>query len=343
MTTTRSPKKPINLALQGGGAHGAFTWGVLDYLLEHVAFDIEAVSGTSAGAMNAVVLADGYRSGGADGARAHLERFWRRIAQEARFGPVQPSPIDLMFGNFSLDTSPAYLFLDVFSRFFSPYDVNPLNLNPLREVIESMVDFEAVRACKTPLVHVSATNVHTGKPKVFSDGEITADAVMASACLPLLFQAVEIDGIPYWDGGFGGNPVLYPFFKSRSDDIVLVQINPVERKETPRTARQILNRMNEITFNASLLREFRAIEFVGRLIDEGRLDDTRYKKVRLHRIDGGAALQIADVDASSKLNPSWAFLQHLKEIGQQAAKRWHRRHWSAVGKRSTVDLKAEIV
>lgn len=339
---TKANAKPANLALQGGGAHGAFTWGVLDRLLETDALQITGISGTSAGAMNAVVLADGYQKGGPAGARASLERFWRRMSEEARTSLLQPNPFDILLGRFNLDTSPTYMLFDVVSRFFSPYDINPLNRNPLRDVLCELVDFDAVRKCDAFDLFISATNVHTGKARVFRNGDLSVDAVLASACLPFLFQAVEIDGVPYWDGGYGGNPVLWPFFYAGgSADIVLVQINPIERMETPRSAREILNRVNEITFNAALLREFRAIDFVGHLVDEGRLDGTRYKKMRIHRVDGAGAMAALDLNASSKLNTSWAFLTTLKECGRAAADAWLAQTHDDLGKRSTIDLRVE--
>lgn len=338
---SRSSGKPINLALQGGGSHGAFTWGVLDALLERGKLDIEGISGTSAGAMNAVVLADGFEENGADGAREHLDRFWKAVSQASSFSPVQRTLMDKMFGNWSLEMSPAYLMSDILTRFYSPYDYNPLNLNPLRDILEDLVDFERVRKCQGIKLFLGATNVHNGKVRVFETGEITSDAVLASACLPYMFQAVEIDGIPYWDGGYMGNPVLFPFFdKSIGDDILLVQINPIERKETPKSAREILNRVNEISFNASLLREFRAIEFVSRKIGEGVLSTDEYSDIRIHRIaleDDGTKLS-----ASSKVNAEWEFLTHLKDRGRKAAIEWCDTNEDHVGKAATVQLEREI-
>jgi len=336
------PVKPklINLALQGGGAHGAFTWGVLDYLLEDARFEIDGISGTSAGAMNAAILASGYQKDGRDGAREALQTFWHEVSKRSFLNPVKRSPVDIAFGQWSLDFSPSFLAFDVISRFASPYEFNPLNINPLRDIVERCVDFDRVHRCTDFRLFVAATNVHTGKIKVFSGKDMTLDAVMASACLPHLFQAVEIDGVPYWDGGYMGNPPLYPlFYKSRTSDTVLIQINPIERPETPRTARDILNRLNEITFNSTLLREMRAVEFVGRLIDQGELSEIDYLKVHFHRI---AAEELKPLQASSKLNAEWAFLTELKSIGRSAAEDWVERNFEAVSERSTVDLRAEF-
>ena len=335
--TTES--KPVNLALQGGGAHGAFTWGVLDRLLEDGRIIFEGVSGTSAGAMNAVLLADGLMQGGADGARRLLHDFWRDVSRAAMASPLQRSPLSMFMGSWSLDDSLGYLFMDMLSRVASPYDLNPLNINPLADIIASHVDFDRVRACTKTKLFISATNVHTGRVRVFDTAEITADTVMASACLPFLFQAVEIDGVPFWDGGYMGNPALFPFFNAcATEDILLVQINPIERVHTPKTAREIMNRMNEITFNASLMKEFRAIDFVSRLIDGGKLSEDHYKHVRLHRIAGDR--EMVDLSASSKMNAEWEFLTWLRDLGRDTASAWLAAHYDAVGNEASVDLRA---
>ncbi|MEM7425573.1 MAG: patatin-like phospholipase family protein [Pseudomonadota bacterium] len=330
-------KHMINLALQGGGAHGAFTWGVLDCLLEDGRIGIEALSGTSAGAVNGAVLIDGYMRGGEDGARQALHDLWEEIAKIGALSPIQRSPLDIWQGNYSLDHNPAYLFFDVLTRMASPYDLNPANANPMRDLLERLVDFEKVRSCSDVKLFISATNVHTGRVKVFHGGEVSLDAVMASSCLPLLFQAVEIEGVPYWDGGYMGNPVLFPFFyHCESEDILLVQINPMERNETPKTSRDIHNRLNEITFNASLNKELRAIEFVSRLIETENLSEETYKRVRMHMIE--ADDELASLSASSKLNAEWKFLRHLHDIGRRTAADWLDRNFASIGKKSTFDL-----
>lgn len=332
-------EKSVNLALQGGGAHGAFTWGVLDRFLEDGRIYIEAISGTSAGAMNAVVLADGLMKGREEGARSALETFWKAVSEAGRFSPIQRSPINMWLGNWSLDNSPTYAFFDTFSRLVSPYDYNPLDINPLRTVVEASVDFDRVRSCDRIDLHVSATNVETGRVRVFTGDEINLDAVMASACLPYLFKAVEIDGTPYWDGGYMGNPVLFPFYgRSDSSDIIVVQINPVERKGTPKSAQEILSRMNEITFNSSLLKEFRAIEFVATLLDEGKLNPAEYKHILLHLVEAHDALM--PLGSSSKVNSEWEFLRHLFEIGRNAADSWLSANFEKIGVESTIDIRA---
>ncbi|MEP3278846.1 MAG: patatin-like phospholipase family protein [Stappiaceae bacterium] len=341
MAARKKTPKPVNFALQGGGAHGAFTWGVLDKFLEDGRVQINAITGTSAGAMNAVVMADGACRDGEDGAREALETFWRNVSTAGNASVIKRSPLDVLFGQWSLDASPAYLAFDIMTRFASPYEFNPLDINPLRDLVGELVNFDNVRKCRSIDLFVAATNVHTGKIKVFEKDEITLDAVMASACLPHLYQAVEIDDTPYWDGGFMGNPPLYPlFYHTDVADTILVQINPVARYETPKTAREILNRMNEITFNSTLLRELRAVEFVSRLIDEGSLSQEQYSKVHIHRISSDKDLN--PLSASSKFNAEWSFLQHLRDIGREAAQLWLDEHYDALGKRGTLDLKAEF-
>jgi NTE family protein len=332
-------KKALNLALQGGGAHGAFAWGVLDRLLADERIEIEAISGTSAGAMNAVVVAEGMVRGGPEAARACLRHFWSAVSEAARHSPIRRSPIDIFMGNWNLDTSPAYILFDLMGRLASPYELNPLNLNPLRDLVEELVDFERVRHCESVKIFVSATNVETGRIKVFDRHELTADMVMASACLPLVFQAVEIDGVPYWDGGYMGNPALFPVFAGTgTHDVVVVQVNPITRRGVPKSAREIVNRISEITFNSSLLREFRAIHFVSHLLEEGKLDPETYKRVLVHRI--AAEDEINPLGASSKMNAERAFLQHLFDIGRRAAEDWLGENFRHLGQRSTVDLRA---
>ncbi|MFO7557409.1 MAG: patatin-like phospholipase family protein [Desulfobacterales bacterium] len=333
-----SPKK-INLALQGGGSHGAFTWGVLDCLLESEKVRIEAISGTSAGAMNAVVVADGLMKNGRDGARENLESFWKKISEMGQSSPVQRTFYDMLTGNWNLDHSPGYVYTDLISRLASPYELNPFNMNPLQDMLAELVNFDRVRSCDRMGLFISATSVRTGKVKVFNRKELNADAIMASACLPFVFQAVEIGGEAYWDGGYMGNPVLFPFFyQCKSRDIVIVQINPLGCQETPKTARDILNRVNEITFNSSLLSELRAVDFVGRLVKDGKLDPNQYKQMLVHMIKGEQAFK--PFNASSKMNTEWAFLKKLFEIGRQSAGEWLKGHYDKLGRESTVDVRA---
>lgn len=338
MNSAKSTIKTVNLALQGGGSHGAFTWGVLDRLLEEPLLVIDSISGTSAGAMNAVVLADGFTRGGADAARENLEKFWLAVSRAARGSIIQRAPINRLFGDWSLSNSWGYHVSDAFSRLFSPYQLNPLNINPLRALLESCIDFDNVNRCDAIRLFISATNVETGRVKVFDSAHLTVDMLLASACLPHMFQAVEIDGIPYWDGGYMGNPSLFPF-RDHSDiaDIVVVQINPIIRKGAPTTPHEIQNRLNEINFNASLLKELRAIDFVSRLVDQGSIASDQYRKERIHIIENQEAL--LPLGASSKLNAEWKFLVHLRDIGRQTAARWLAENLQYIGERSTVDLR----
>lgn len=331
-------EKPISLALQGGGAHGAFTWGVLDALIEDGRLAFEAITGASAGSMNAVIMADGWLEGGPDGARCQLEAFWRRVSLDGALTDVQRRLFNRFIGAWSADGSPVQLWFDLFSRRVSPYEANPLDINPLRSVVDDLVDFERLRAAKDVKIFITATNVWTGKGRVFERRELTADHVMASACLPTIFQAVEIEGVPYWDGGYMGNPALYPlFYEAEADDVLLVQINPVERRSTPRTAHEIQNRLNEITFNGGLLRELRAIDFVTRLIDEGKLSRDEYKRVNMHRIDGRGELDA--YTAASRLTAEWAFFQELRDHGRACAKAWLKKNYAHVGERGTLDMR----
>ena len=330
--------KGVNLALQGGGAHGAFTWGVLDRFFEDDRIWIDAISGTSAGAMNAVVAAQGMYENGAIGARQRLGEFWSEVSKTARTSPIQRSLWARATGSWSLDTSPGYFWMNMMQRLASPYDFNPLRYDPLREIVDRMVDFKKVQRCQDMGVFLSATNVETGRVKVFEREEISLDVTMASACLPYLFQAVEIDGVPYWDGGYMGNPPLFPFFHgSPSRDILIVQINPVLREGTPKGAAEIQNRINEITFNSALLHELRSIDFVRRLLDAGQLDPERYRSMHIHIVHSRKKLRL--LDASSKLNAEWDFLQHLFDIGRQSATRWLENHFDDLGERSSVDVR----
>ena len=331
--------KSINLALQGGGSHGAFTWGVLDRMFQEDRLWIEGISGTSAGAMNAVVAAQGMYDDGATGARTALEAFWHAVSVAGQSSPIQRTPLEKAFGSWSLDLNPGYGMMDMLSRMASPYDLNPLDLNPLRDVLEDCVDFDKVTGCEDMGLFISATNVETGRARVFSREELSLDVVMASACLPNMFKAVEIEGVPYWDGGYMGNPVLFPFIDhSPSSDILIVQINPLKRTGTPRRARDIQNRLNEITFNASLLRDLRTIDLVHGLIEKGALSAQDYRVMNLHMIDG--CDDMLALDASSKLNSEWAFLIHLRDLGRDYADRWLAAHFEHIEVKSTLDLGA---
>jgi NTE family protein len=337
-------RKRINLALQGGGAHGAFTWGVLDHLLEDGRLAVEGISGTSAGAVNAVMLADGLRRGGAQEARKRLADFWRAASLGGDLPTVQRAVVSRLFSLLPVEGSPTFDWLHAWSRYLSPYDVNPLNINPLKELIERFVDFEGLRADPRQ-IFIAATNVQTGRLHIFPHDEISAEAVMASACLPAVFQAVEINGVHFWDGGYLGNPVLYPFFRSTdTEDVLIVQINPLVRKKIPTSTREIMSRVNEITFNAPLMAELRAIEFVNRLIDMGRVPrgkgPNEYRRINVHRIVlEGLGERFA---SATKLRNDFESFQLLRKLGQRAARRFLDAHHGSIGVKSSIDLKAEV-
>jgi NTE family protein len=325
----------VDLALQGGGAHGAFTWGVLDRLIEEPWLRIDGVSGTSAGAMNAAALIDGYTENGVEGARAKMESFWSRVATAGRLNPMQRSPIDMLLGRWTLDNSPAFLAMDIASRLFSPYDLNPSGANPLREILCETIDFE--RLARAPIkLFVTATNVATGLARVFRNADVTPDALLASACLPTMFQAVEIDGEAYWDGGYSGNPTITPLVREcASKDTILIQINPIERKGAPRSAIDILNRLNEISFNSPLLKELRMIALLRQVADVGHCEGAQWASMRIHVIATDMAEQLS---ASSKLIAEWDFLSMLREEGRKQAEVFLEQHGEDLGERSSYDL-----
>ena len=333
-TPDRTPVA-VDLALQGGGAHGAFTWGVLDRLLEEPWLTIDGISGTSAGAMNAAVMAAGHSAGGAEAARAALAGFWRRVSEAALLSPFRRGPLDVLLGRWTLDYSPMFLAMDLASRLFSPYDLNPGGLNPLRDVLAECVD--AGRLARAPIkLFITATNVRTGRGRVFRNQEITPDVLLASACLPTMFQAVEIDGEPYWDGGYSGNPTMTPLIREcHASDTIIVPINPVERPGTPRSARDILNRLNEISFNSATIKELRMIALLRRVADPGAGEGAAWANMRIHRIRND---EMVELGYSSKLNAEWDFLSMLRDRGRTAAAAFLAEHAEDFGQRSTLDL-----
>lgn len=332
---TDRPHRLVDLGLQGGGAHGAFTWGVLDRLLEEDWLEFDGISGTSAGAMNAAVCVDGLAAGGRDGARAALEGFWRAVADAARLSPMQRGPMERILGLWTLDFSPVFLAMEAGARMVSPYDLEPLAGNPLGAILERSVDFD--RLAKAPVkLFVNATNVCTGRGRIFRNAEITPQVLMASACLPTMFQAVEIEGEAYWDGGFSGNPALMPLIREcRSHDTILVQINPIRRPEPPRSARDIQNRLNEVAFNSVLIKELRALALVRGVVDPGTGDGALVKAMRMHRIASDIML---DLGYSSKLLAEWSFFLHLRDAGRAAAQTFLDAHAGDIGERSSLDL-----
>ena len=335
----------VNLALQGGGAHGAFTWGVLDRLLEEDGLSIEGVSGTSAGAMNGAAMVSGFAKGGKEGARRALEAFWEAVSAYSPVGLVHRSPFDQAVGNWNTDGSPSMLAFETLFSMVSPYQFNPTNIHPLRPIIEDVVDFEALQNCTQMKLFVSATNVRTGRNRIFDHQKLTADSLIASACLPTMFQAVQIDGDPYWDGGYTGNPALYPLvYNCASRDIAVVQINPFERPGIPMSPGEIMNRLNEVTFNFSLMAELRAIAFVQKLIEQDQLkghEVNRLKRIHIHMIGDEEAMLALGM--SSKYNVDFEFLNYLKELGRKCGEQWLSDHWDDLGKRSSIDIQKTLL
>ncbi len=345
---TAAPSKSINLALQGGGSHGAFTWGVLDRLLEDGRVRFDGVCGTSAGAMNAVLLAHGLMHGGRDGARQTLENFWNGVA----LAGSRLNPLASMLGANLLAGGRLHPLLaaqhwvaDAFSRNFSPYQFNPLNLNPLRELLLACVDFDALHHCTAVKLFLGATNVRSGQVRIFDNASMSADAVLASACLPHLFQAVEIDGEHYWDGGYMGNPALYPlFYETDTRDVVIVMVNQIRRDELPRTPEAIADRVNEISFNSSLMREMRAVEFVTRMLGEQWLKPEHARRMRhvlVHLIRADSTM--GKLPAATKTSTDATFLRGLRDLGRNCAADWLAAHHGDIGERSSVDLRAEFL
>jgi NTE family protein len=333
-------KKLVNLALQGVGSHGAFTWGVLDRLLEDERLALDGISATSAGAVNAVLVAYGLAEGGREAARSVLDRYWRRLSEVASASIFQPSFVDRIYGNFGLDHSPGYLFTDTLSKVFSPYQLNPLNYNPFKALLEEVIDFEVVRRQRAVKVFLCATNVRSGKVSIFPSEQLRSDHVVASSCQPLMMQAVEIDGEHYWDGGFMGNPALFPIiYACEARDIVLVRLTPTERPENPMTPPAILSRMQEVTFNSSVMREMRVVAFVSQLIDDGKIADG--KRILLHAINGEDI--IGALSNSSKLNGDWDFLQHLHKVGRERADEWLKANFDRLGLETTIDLQSKYL
>ena len=333
--TTRRKPVLVDLALQGGGAHGAFTWGVLDRLLEESWLRVDGISGTSAGAMNAAVMASGFTLGGVKGAKKALEEFWRRVSDASSFSPLQRGPIEMLTGQWTLKHSPMYQAAEMMSRIFSPYELNPANTHPLRDILAETVDFKALKTSPIRLF-ITATNVRTGSGHVFRNAEITPEVLLASGCLPNLFQAVEIDGEAYWDGGYAGNPTITPLVREcESRDTILVQINPILRDEVPKSARDIINRLNEVSFNAPLLKEMRMIALLHQVADPGRGEGAKWAQMRMHRI---ATDRVTELDSSSKKITEWRFLCGLRDEGRRTAEKFLATNAKHLGVRSSLDL-----
>lgn len=331
--------KKVTIAMQGGGAHGSFAWGVMDRLLEEDDIYIEGVSGTSAGAMNSAAVVDGLIHGGNAGARAKLNDYWRQMAEMSKKlnSPYQVSPLDKLMKYYNLDRSPTAMFMDFLGKFLSPYQLNPTNYNPFEDFIRDFYDFQAIRESKERKLFLGATHVKTGRVKVFANDQFCADALMASACLPFLYQAVKVDGEYYWDGGYIANPAIYPLmYNCEATDIILIQLRRTHCHEIPKTPAEIDNRMKEITYNGSLVREMRAIHFITKLIDSGVIKDPSMKRMNMHLIKNEDAFK--GLNLTSALNTDWDYLQMLKEAGRHTADQWLKAHKEKIGsKQHSID------
>ncbi len=332
-------RKPVGLALQGGGAHGAFTWGVLDRLLEDGRFVCEAASGTSAGALNAVVLAAGLAEGGPERAREKLQELWRGIAEIGNYSPFKPSLLDPLAAAWNSDWAASTFLYEFVTRTLSPYQLNPLAYNPLRDLIARIVDFDRLRAGRMKLF-IAATNLHSGRQRIFTEKEMRTEVILASACLPALNQAVEIEGEYYWDGGFTANPAILPMVMgSDTPDIVIVQVTPAHEPEVPVTARGIQSRLNRIIFNAPLHREIQALAWMQEIVRADGGDGRLAKKLgglRLHHIDGEEVMR--PLGTASALNADWSLIFHLYGQGRARAEAWLERHGKRVGVAATAAL-----
>ncbi|MEM1272376.1 MAG: patatin-like phospholipase family protein [Pseudomonadota bacterium] len=327
-------KVKVDIALQGGGSHGAFSWGVLDRLLEEPWIEVDGVSGTSAGAMNAAGLVQGLAQDGPEQVSALLRTFWERVSKAAAFSPLQRTMMDRMTSGWRLDNSPMYKWSEVFSSFFSPYDFNPFGFNPLRHIVDETFDFSAINAENAPRLFQSATNVRSGRLKLFHQPNISTDTTLASACLPSIYQAVEIDDEFYWDGGYMGNPPIYPLVRETdADDLILIQINPYRREEIPKRSGDINNRLNEIIFNSSILHELRAAGVMLSMLEECQVKPKGLAKGRLHRIHADSVMQ--ELSASSKMNAAPDFIEFLFETGRTIADAWLTQHAEDVGVKTT--------
>ena len=340
----RKVRKHLNLAVQGGGSHGAFTWGVIHRLLEDERIYIDGLSGASSGAVNGVVAADGFLRNRRQGAIKRLEEFWSRISQRyyVPFLHHMMRSLPTPWGRLNLDDTPLFQLFDMMTHVMSPYQFNPMNINPMRSLLSDMVDFDELRRHPEIRLYVAATNVHRCRARVFRTHEMTCDAVMASTCLPTLYQSVKINGESYWDGGYLGNPALFPLVREcGSNDVLVVMVNPLFRKDVPDTAREIQNRLTEINFNATLIGEIRSIEVVNKLLEEGVLKKSQYHNVNFHMIEPPD--EMVDYSASSKMNTDWDFLRYLHDLGWKAGDDWLKAHFDDIQVRPTLDVQKRFM
>lgn len=336
-------KKRLSIAMQGGGAHGAFTWGVLDRLLQEKDIVVEGVSGASAGGMNAVSVAQGMMEGGNEGAREALTRYWKVNTEAGKVSFLKPGVLDMLYNKYTMHHSFGFVMFDLMCKFLSPYQFNPSGTNALRDIVTKLFNFEKLNEYQDVKIFLSATHVYTGKIKIFSNinKELSVDAMLATACLPTIFNAVMVNGEYYWDGGYTGNPVMYPLiYDCECSDIMLLKLNPTHRYRLPTTAAEIGDRMNEITNNTSIMREMRSMHFITKLIDDGYIEPGKLKKMHVHLIENEATFQ--ELGWSSKLNTDWDFLSHLFEEGRKTADQWMEKNYDKIGKETTAPVAEEF-
>jgi NTE family protein len=337
-------KKRISIAMQGGGAHGAYTWGVLDRLLQEKDLIIEGVSGTSAGGMNAVATAQGIMKGGNEGARELLTKYWGATSDGGKSSIFKPGVKDILAGKFTMHNSPGFLFFDFLSKILSPYQMNPSGSNPLKGIIEEMFDFDLMNGNELVKIFLAATHVYTGKIKIFTNTshDLCTESLLATACLPTLFAAVLVKGEYYWDGGFIGNPAIYPLiYECETPDIMIIKLNPTHRNKLPTSASEIGDRLNEITNNTSIVREMRSMHFITKLIDQGIVPHGKLKRCFIHLIEDEKAFH--ELGWSSKLNTDKDFLDYLFKAGRKSADKWLEKNWDLIGKQTTADVAEEFV
>lgn len=343
MTKQPAPlKKKVALALQGGGSHGAFTWGVLDALFEDGRFDVEGVVGTSAGGMNATATIQGLIDNGSQGARKKLNELWHAIGEQGKNSPLKPHAHKKLVHNYDISDTPAFWMMQFLSGFMSPYQLSPHAGHPLESVIEKLFNFKVLKNSTDHKLFLCATHVATGKLKVFTGQELCKEAVLASACVPTLFKAIEINGEFYWDGGFIGNPAIYPLiYNCETPDIIMIQIRRVHDPVVPTTAHDIHNRLGEITQNSCLTREMRAISFITKLLDNGTIPEGKLKRLNMHMIRDDAFF--GGIDRASGFCADPDFLDYLFKAGRRTGKQWIDENYEDVGKRTTAKIESDFV
>ncbi len=332
-------KKLVAIACQGGGSHGAFTWGVLDKILEDDRFEIEGMTGTSAGGMNAVAVAQGLARGGSQEARATLKLFWDRVSESGKKSSINNrGPIDKHLNNWTMYNSPGFVMFEFLRRIHSPDKLNPMKADPLRDVIKKTFDFKFLRNQKVCKVFLCATHVFTGKLTVFKTEELKIESLLATACLPTIHDAVLVNGEYYWDGGFIGNPVMSPLIHDcETCDIILIQLNPTIRKKLPKSAREISDHLNKITNNSAVTREISGMHFINKLQDEGVIPEGVMKRVHLHLIEDESTFQ--ELGWGSKLNTEAEFFDYLFTSGRDTATAWIKENYDNIGKRTTATIR----